>query len=41
MKKQHRFLRSALAAVLAWGLMVPAGAAYADGENTATPPPKF
>ena len=38
MKQQHRFLRSALAAVLAWGLMVPAGAAYADGENTATPP---
>ncbi|MEY8341488.1 hypothetical protein AALC74_09595, partial [Adlercreutzia muris] len=38
MKQQHRFLRSALAAVLAWGLMVPAGAAYADGEDTATPP---
>ena len=39
MRKQHRFLRSALAAVLACGLMVPttAATAYADGENTPTP----
>ncbi len=32
-KQPSRLLRAALAAVLAWGLMVPAGAAYADGEN--------
>lgn len=37
---QHKVLRCALAAVLACGLSVPAGAltAFADEENTPTPP---
>ena len=37
---QHKFLRCALAVTLACGLSVPTTAisAYADGENTSTPP---
>lgn len=40
---QHKFLRCALAVTLACGLSVPTTAisAYADGENTSTPPPSL
>lgn len=39
MRKTHKLLRGALAAVLACGLMMPATAltAFADEENTPTP----
>ena len=41
MRKTHPFLRCALAATLACGLMVPATAltAFADAEKSPTPPP--
>ena len=41
-KHQHRLLRGAMAAVLACGLMMPTTAltAFADEENSATPPPR-
>lgn len=40
---QHKFLRCALAVTLACGLSIPTTAisAYADGENTSTPPPSL
>lgn len=43
MRKTHKLLRGALAAVLACGLMMPTTAltAFADEEKTPTPPPRF
>lgn len=40
---QQKVLRCALAVILACGLSIPTTAisAYADGENTSTPPPRF
>ena len=35
---QHRLLRGAMAAVLACGLMMPAGAIAAEAQGTETPP---
>lgn len=38
MRKTHKLLRGALAAVLACGLMMPAGAIAAEAQGTETPP---
>lgn len=36
--QKGRLLRGALAAVLAWGLMMPTAALAAGSENSETPP---